>query len=170
MSSSVFSFPSTVNEITARIVATGVVLQAVAFLATGWGWLLIPLVYGFAARVLTGPTASLLGQFAVRVVTPLVPGSHRLVPGPPKRFAQMVGLAFSGTAGLAWLAGVDLVAKIVIVGLVAAAGLEAALGVCFGCIVYNRIWGCADCDDLGSRLLARTVARASSQSTVTPVS
>ena len=33
-------------------------------LATGWYWLLIPLAYGFWARVLTGPKLSPLGWTA----------------------------------------------------------------------------------------------------------
>ena len=63
-------------------------------------WLLVPLVYGFAARVLTGPTLSPLGQLATRVITPRVRVEHRFVPGPPKRFAQGIGLAFTGGAAL----------------------------------------------------------------------
>jgi len=48
----------------------------------------IPLAYGFWARVLTGPTLSPLGQLATRVVAPRLPVEPKLVPGPPKRFAQ----------------------------------------------------------------------------------
>ena len=103
-----FRFPDPANETSARLVALGVVVQAVAFLLIREGWLLVPLVYGFAARVLTGPTASPLGQFSVRVATPFVERRFdvhsRLVPGPPKRFAQAVGLAV--TAGDAFWIGV----------------------------------------------------------------
>jgi hypothetical protein len=128
------------------------------FLVTGSGWLLVPLVYGFAARVLTGPTLSPLGQVAVRVVTPRLPGPHRLVPGPPKRFAQGIGLIFSGGAGVAWLAGAPVVAVALTSLLIVAAGLESGLALCLGCIVHNRIWGCADCADLrGRRAVPATV-------------
>lgn len=143
-----FSFPDPVNETSSRVVATGVVVMGVLFLLTGWGWLLAVLVYGFFARVLTGPSLSPLGQLATRVVTPRLPGPHRSVPGPPKRFAQGVGLTFTVAASVAALAGVLGVAQLLIFGLVVAAGLEAAFAVCLGCIVYNRIWGCADCADL----------------------
>ncbi|MBV9040029.1 MAG: DUF4395 family protein, partial [Acidimicrobiia bacterium] len=57
---SLFEFPNPVNEVSARLVAAGVVVMTAAFLA-GQHWILIPLAYGFVARVLTGPTLSPLG-------------------------------------------------------------------------------------------------------------
>ncbi|MGH9271283.1 MAG: DUF4395 family protein, partial [Ilumatobacteraceae bacterium] len=56
-----------------------------------------PLALGFLARVLAGPTLSPLGQLATRVVAPRL-GRPRLVPGPPKRFAQSIGLALTTAA------------------------------------------------------------------------
>ncbi|MEX2627642.1 MAG: DUF4395 domain-containing protein, partial [Ilumatobacteraceae bacterium] len=136
-----FTFPDPVDETTARVVAAGVVLMAVAFLVVREGWLLVPLLYGFAVRVLAGPTLSPLGQLATRVVSPRLPGTHRSVPGPPKRFAQGVGLAFSAGAAIAWLAGAPGFALGLVVALVAAAFLEAAFALCLGCVVYQRIFG-----------------------------
>jgi hypothetical protein len=149
-----FSFPDPVNETSARVVAAGVVLQAVAFLLTGEGWLLVPLVYGFVARVATGPTLSPLGQFATRVVTPRLSVEHRFVPGPPKRFAQAIGVAFSSVAALAWLAGAPVVTYVAIGLLVFAATLESVFAVCLGCIVYRFFWECEDCNDISERLRA----------------
>lgn len=56
-----FSFPNPVNEKAARTVASVVLITVIVILATGAYWLLIPLAYGFWARVLTGPTLSPLG-------------------------------------------------------------------------------------------------------------
>jgi hypothetical protein len=92
---SFFSFPHPVNETSARVVAGGVVLMSVLFLILGQGWILIPLTYGFWARVLAGPKISPLGRIATQVVTPRLHIEHRLVAGPPKRFAQGVGVVFS---------------------------------------------------------------------------
>jgi len=150
-----FSFPTLVNEISARIVAGGVVAIGVLFLVVESGWVLVPLTYGFAARVLTGPSASPLGQLATRVITPLVPGPHQSVPGPPKRFAQAIGLTFTSAATIAWSIGALGMAKLLIIGLVIAAGLEAGLALCLGCMIFNRIWGCADCGDLQRRAPVR---------------
>ena len=60
--------------------------------------LLIPLAYGFVACVLTGPTLSPLGRLVTQVITPRLPVEPKLVPGPPKRFAQGIGAALSLTA------------------------------------------------------------------------
>lgn len=152
----VFSFPDPVNETSARLVAFGVVVQAVAFLLFRDGWILSVLVLGFAARVLTGPTLSPLGQFATRVATPLVErlmsAASRPVPGPPKRFAQGIGLGFTAGAAVGWLAGVPTVSYVLIGMLIVAASLEAFAAICLGCIAYSAIWGCDDCDDISERL------------------
>jgi hypothetical protein len=155
----VLGFPGQVNETSARLVAGGVVVQAATFLAVRQWWVLVPLVYGFLARVLTGPRLSPLGQLVTRVITPRMPGTHRLVPGPPKRFAQGVGLAFSGFALIAWTLGAPSVAVVLISGLAAAATLEAVFAVCLGCIVFNRLMRlgvlpadvCVECNDLSRR-------------------
>ncbi len=146
------SFPDTVAETSARLVATGVVVQGLLFTLTTSGWLLVPLVYGFAARVMSGPTFSPLGQLVTRGIAPRLAGPHRQVPGPPKRFAQGIGLVFSSTAATLFITGSTGLAQMVILGLVAAASLEAFASICLGCLVYNRIWGCEDCDDIADRL------------------
>jgi len=91
-------FPNPVNEVSARFVATGVVLMAVTTEVFHLNWLLAVLFYGFVARVLTGPKLSPLGQLVTRQITPRAPFREKLVAGPPKRFAQGMGVAFSGTA------------------------------------------------------------------------
>lgn len=154
-----FSFPDPVNETSARLVAGGVVAQAVAFLVWREGWILAPLVYGFAARVLSGPTLSPLGQLATRVVTPTLRGEHRLVPGPPKRFAQGVGLAFSAGATAAWLFGAPGVAYVLLGFLVVAATLESVFAVCLGCIAFSFFWECDDCNDISERLRLATARK-----------
>src|SRR5438445_4262545 len=95
---SLFTFPNPVNEVSARLVAGGVVVMTVLTLGLGWHWLTIPLAYGFVARVLTGPTLSPLGQLVTRVITPRLPVAAKPVPGAPKRFAQAIGVLFSVTA------------------------------------------------------------------------
>ena len=65
-----FSFPNPVNETAARTVAGAVLVTAIVILATAWYWLLVPLAYGFWARVLTGPTLSPLGWTAQNVIAP----------------------------------------------------------------------------------------------------
>ena len=147
-----FQFPDPVNETSARLVAGGVVVQAIVFLVVREWWLLVPLVYGFAARVLAGPTLSPLGQFVTRVVTPRLRVGHRFVPGPPKRFAQGIGLAFTGGAAIAWALGVPAVSYVLLGFLVVAATLESVFAICLGCIAYRFLWECEDCNDISERL------------------
>ena len=160
---SFFSFPDPVNETLARLVAAGLVAQAVLFLLFREGWLLVPLTYGFAARVVTGPTMSPLGRFVTRVASPFIErcGSvtSRRVPGPPKRFAQVIELSFTGGASIAWWLDAPVVTNTVLGGLIVAASLEAVFAVYLGCIAYSAIWGCADCDEI-SELLQQAIVRA----------
>ncbi len=93
-----FSFPNPVNEVSARLVAGGVVLMVVLTIAFDLRWATAVIAYGFVARVLTGPSLSPLGQLVTRVITPRLGLAERPVAGPPKRFAQGMGVAFSVTA------------------------------------------------------------------------
>ena len=155
-----FTFPDPVNETSARLVAAGVVVQAVAFLAIRQWWVLVPLTFGFLARVAAGPRFSPLGRLVTQVITPRLRRQHRFVPGPPKRFAQGMGLTFSASALVAELVGGDTVAVVLIAGLVVAASLEAFAGLCLGCVVFQRLmrWGvipesvCRACSDLDRRI------------------
>lgn len=137
MTGSLFSFPDPVNEVSARLVAGGVVLMGVATIALDQPWFLAVIAYGFIARVLTGPTLSPLGQFVTRVLTPALPFAAKEVPGPPKRFAQGIGVVFSVTAAVLALGfGLTTAAYVVLGGLIFAASLEAFLGLCLGCKAF----------------------------------
>ena len=154
------TFPNPVNETSARLVASGVVVQGLLFLAVREWWVLVPLAYGFLARVLAGPRFSPLGRLVTEVITPRVHRDHRFVPGPPKRFAQGMGLTFSAVALLAHLLGAGWLAIVLIVGLIGAASLEAFAGYCLGCVIFGRLmkWGvipddvCESCSDIRPRL------------------
>jgi hypothetical protein len=130
-------FPDPVDEISARLVAAGVVAMAVVAVAFDQRWLLVPLTYGFWARVLTGPKLSPLGRLVTEVVRPRLSIAPRPVAGPPKRFAQAMGAAFTTTASVLALAGQWGAAQIVLLLLVGAALLESALGLCLGCRIYG---------------------------------
>jgi hypothetical protein len=155
----VFSFPNPVNEKAARVVAGVVALTAIVTLATSAYWLLIPLAYGFWARVLTGPTLSPLGRFATRVAAPRL-GAPRYVPGPPKRFAQGMGAAITTTAAVLALGlGAEPATDVLLLALVAAATLESVFAVCVGCQIFGLLMRaglvpasvCADCTDIWAR-------------------
>ncbi|MEN9286190.1 MAG: DUF4395 domain-containing protein [Actinobacteria bacterium] len=154
-----FPFPHPVNETSARLVAAGVVVMGAAYAVSGAAWLLVPLVYGFLARVTTGPTFSPLALLATKVLTPRIKTEHRMVAGPPKRFAQLVGLMFSSTAAVLWLFDFGVASRIVAAALVAAALLESVFAVCLGCIMFGWLMRlgvipqrvCEECNNLQLR-------------------
>ena len=132
-----FSFPNPVNEVSARLVAAGVVLMSAATLAFDQPWILAVIAYGFFARVLTGPSLSPLGQLVTRIVTPRLHIAERPVPGPPKRFAQGMGFVMSTTAAVLALGFGYRFAAFVVTGLiVTAATLESGFGFCIGCRAF----------------------------------
>jgi hypothetical protein len=134
-----FSFPNPVNDVAARTVAAGVTIMVITAIATQQLWLTIPLAYGFVARVLTGPTMSPLGQIATRVVAPRLAAHAKLVPGPPKRFAQAMGATFTITALILWLSGQATGASIVLGFMTLPAVAEAGFGYCIGCQIFARL-------------------------------
>jgi hypothetical protein len=135
--SRVFSFPNPVNEVSARLVAGGVVVMSACAIAFGQRWLIAVIAYGFVARVLTGPTLSPLGQLVTRVITPRLGVAERPVAGPPKRFAQGMGVAFSVSAAILALGFGEIAAADVLLGmLIAAATLESVFALCLGCRVF----------------------------------
>jgi len=166
-SHSLFSFPNPVNDVAARAVATGVVLMAVLFVTTAWGWVLVPLTYGFVARVASGPRFSPLGRVATQAVAPRLTRFKKLVPGPPKRFAQAIGVVFTVAASILFLAGEPTPSRVVIGLLSVAAFLEAALGLCLGCKVFAVLMRvgvipervCEECNDLSLRIPGLTAGR-----------
>ncbi len=157
---SVLSFPNPVNEYAARTVAAGVVAMAVCTVAFRQPWILIPLTFGFWARVLAGPRFSPLGQLATRVIAPRLPWGPKMVAGPPKRFAQAIGVVFSTTALVLWYGfGLGSAAAVVLGLLALAALLESALGLCIGCKAFGVLMRigvvpeevCESCSDLSLR-------------------
>ena len=156
-----FPFPNPANETSARLVAAGVVLISTAFLLTNSTLILAALTYGFAARVAAGPAFSPLALFVTRVVTPKLNFNHKLVPGPPKRFAQTIGLTFAATALILTLLDYSYAANLVITALIIAATLESVFAICLGCIMFSFLMKlgvipasvCESCNDISLRTL-----------------
>ena len=157
-----FPFPNPANETSARLVAAGVVLMSAFFLLTNSTLILVALTYGFAARVAAGPTFSPLALFVTRVVTPKLNFNHKFVPGPPKRFAQTIGLTFAATALILTLLDYSTAAQLVIAALIMAATLESVFAICLGCIMFSFLMKlglipqsvCESCSDISLRALA----------------
>ena len=156
----VLGFPRVINEKAARTVAGVVAVTGAVALATGWHWLLIPLAYGFWARVLTGPKLSPLALFATKVAAPRL-GPPKEVAGPPKRFAQGMGAAMTTLGVIAFALGWTTATTVLLAMLVVAATLESAFALCLGCQVFAALMRagivpetvCVECADIGRRFV-----------------
>jgi hypothetical protein len=157
---SLFAFPNPVNEYAARVTAGLVVLLALVTAVAGSVWGLLAIAVGFWLRLLFGPRISPLALLSVKVITPRL-GKVKLVPGPPKRFAQGMG-AFVSTASLLLFAAGAVPAAWTVLGiLVVAASLEAFLGFCLGCAIFGLLQRrglipaevCEACNDISLRRL-----------------
>ena len=136
----VFTFPHPVNEYAARTVAGMIAILAILTIVFDLGWMLPVLLYGFIARVLTGPTLSPLGLLATRVLVPVLKMPEKTVAGPPKQFAQAVGLIFTASATVLYFGfGSAFLAYSVLGVLVVFASLEAVVSFCAGCFVFGQL-------------------------------
>ena len=133
------SFPNPVNEKAARVVAAVVAVGGLVVLLTGARWLLIPLAYGFWARMLTGPRLSPLGRLASGVIAPRL-GPPKYVAGPPKRFAQGMGAGITTAAAVLGVGfGLETAADVLTGALVVAATLESVFALCLGCQIFGAL-------------------------------
>jgi hypothetical protein len=156
--SGLFTFPNPVNDKAARSVAAMVVVLTAATLLVRSQWLLFALAAGFVLRVASGPRFSPFGQLATRVIAPRL-GPARLVPGPPKRFAQAIGATLSIGAVVAFLVGAPTLSWILVSLITVAALLESALGFCLGCAIFGLLQAagvipaavCEACNDVRRR-------------------
>ena len=140
-----FSFPELINEVAARLVAIGVLVlsSVVLFLLIDKNnYVLIflsILIYGFLARVSSGPKISPLALFVTKLIVPRLNFKEKLVPGPPKRFAQGIGLIFSLFTAITFVVNLNSISIILISILILFAALEAFIGFCAGCKVFKLL-------------------------------
>lgn len=168
MSDRLLSFPNPVNEVAARVTAGGVVVLGVLLLMTGWQWLAIAMAVGFFLRVLAGPKLSPLALLSVKVIVPRLPLDKKMVAGPPKRFAQTIGLVFTAVASLLFFVapGGDTAGYVMIGFLIIAASLESFVGFCLGCQAFALLMRvgvipaevCESCNDIWAGRERPTVA------------
>ncbi len=151
-----FSFPETVNEYAARMVAGFVVILSVSFLITQQNFILYVLAYGFLARVLAGPSFSPIALLVTKVIIPRMGNPYKECPGLPKRFAQFIGFIFTTASIFLFLQNNFEYANILMSTLTLFAILESVLGFCAGCWFFKQMmkWGwipqsiCEKCNNI----------------------
>ena len=121
-----------------------VALLAVVAIATGWEWLVGVIALQLVVGLTFGRRFCLACYLYFTVIQPRV-GEGRVEDARAPRFANQLGAAFTTLATLAFLvdfAGLGWA----LTGLVAVlATFSAVTGICVGCVIHERIWGCEDC-------------------------
>ncbi|MEJ7635978.1 DUF4395 domain-containing protein [Aeromicrobium sp.] len=90
----------------------------------------------FAVAAVFGLNRSPYSILFATVVRPRIGPPAELEDARPPRFAQVVGLGFTGAALIAFLAGATTVGYIATAFALVAALLNAAVGLCLGCELY----------------------------------
>lgn len=124
-----------VNENKTRVVAFFVLLIVIAYLLTGYLYLIIFLAPDFLLRATSLGKISPLGLLADFVVS-VFNINDKPTDRAPKRFAAATGLVFSVLIIAAALLHLNLLAMVLTVILAFFALLESAAGFCAGCYVY----------------------------------
>lgn len=90
----------------------------------------------FALSALVSLQVSPYSVLFAKVVRPRIGPPAELEDSRPPRFAQVVGLVFTGAALIAFLAGATTVGYVATVFALVAALLNASVGLCLGCEIY----------------------------------
>jgi len=160
-------FPRVVDDVNVRLIASVVLVLAIAALALNQWWIYAVLAIDFTLRTSFGPRASPLAQVVVRFVRPRITAAVRPTPGPPKRFAACIGAALTSIAAVLWVLGVASPVVVMIgVIMIAFPALEAVLGFCVGCKVFGVLMKlgvvpeeiCLECSDISLRGTATSPA------------
>ena len=152
----IFSFPESINEYAARLVAGFVAVFSVLFLYTQEIFILYALGYGFFARIIAGPSLSPLALLVTKIIIPRLGNPYKECPGPPKRFAQLIGFVFTSASIFTFLNENIFYSNVFMGTLTFFALLESLLGFCAGCWFFKQMmnWGwipqsiCEKCNNI----------------------
>ncbi len=121
-----------------------VALLSIAALTTGWEWLVAVIALQLIVGLTFGRRFCLACYLYFTVIQPRL-GEGRIEDARAPKFANRLGAVFTTIAAVAFPAGLDGIGW-ALTGLVAAlATFSAVTGICVGCVIYARIWGCEDC-------------------------
>lgn len=166
--------PTTVDDVTVRLIAGVVLLLGVVVLATGAWWLYALLAVDFAIRAAGYPSRSPLARLAGSVLRPRIAAAPRPTAFAPKRFAAAIGAVLTTAAAALWLAhvlGAGAWAAAVVVGIgvvmLVFPALESILGLCVGCVLFSGLMRlglipeevCVECADISARTRAALAAQ-----------
>jgi hypothetical protein len=152
------TFPRVVDDVTIRLVAGAVLCVSLAAIALRAPWLFGVLAVDFVLRTALGPRWSPLARLA-GLIRPWLRIAPRPTPGPPKRFAALMGAVFTLAIPVFAYSGLSTVAWTLAAIMVLFPSLEAFLGICVGCRVFGVLIRagivpesiCVECADISLR-------------------
>jgi hypothetical protein len=153
-------FPRVADDVTVRLIASVVLVLAMAAFALQQWWIYPVLALDFILRTALGPRASPIARGVQRFVRPRVRAVRRPTAGPPKRFAAGIGAVLTTVAAALWALGLaDPVVMTIGLIMVVFPALEAIVGLCVGCKVFGVLMKlgvvpeeiCLECADISLR-------------------
>ena len=121
-----------------------VALLSLIAIVTGWEWLVAVLAAQLVIGLTFGRRYCLACYLYFAVIQPRI-GEGRIEDARAPRFANVLGAAMTTLAAVAFLVDVAALGW-ALTGIVAAlSSLSALTGICVGCAIYVRVWGCEDC-------------------------
>lgn len=133
-----FTFPDLVNERKVRITAGIVVIVSFLIIITDQFWLAWFLALNYLLTVSAGPRFSPFARLADTFVLNRFHLKKKMIPGPPKRFAQLIGTLLSLTILFCFYYLENLIlAKSVVFLLLFFSTLESFVGFCAGCYIFG---------------------------------
>uniref|UniRef100_A0A7S2TLB4 Hemerythrin-like domain-containing protein n=1 Tax=Lotharella oceanica TaxID=641309 RepID=A0A7S2TLB4_9EUKA len=112
------------------------VLRLLGYAPLTIAWISTMMFAGYVIRFFWGGKYSFLGATGSIVARAIEPET---IAGPPKQFAALCGIMFSGAAAIGYFYGPFYVGPIFHFGLAGAAGMEGFLGFCIGCEMFRLI-------------------------------
>jgi hypothetical protein len=121
-----------------------VAVLAVTAIATGWEWLVAVIGAQLVIGLTFGRRYCLACFFYFALIQPRI-GEGRIEDARAPRFANVLGAVSTTLATAAFVAGLDGLAWAIAAVVAGLSSLSALTGICVGCVIYARIWGCEDC-------------------------
>ena len=121
-----------------------VALLTITAIATGWEWLVALTAAQLVIGLTFGRRFCLACYLYFTVIQPRF-GEGRIEDARAPRFANLLGAAFTTMATAAFLGGLAEAGWALTALVAALSTLSAVTGICVGCVIYARVWGCEDC-------------------------
>jgi hypothetical protein len=119
-------------------------LLTIAAIVTGWEWLVGVVALQLVVGLTFGRRFCLACYLYFAVIQPRI-GEGRIEDARAPRFANQLGAGFTTLATLAFLVGIASAGWALTALVAALSAFSAVTGICVGCVLYARIWGCEDC-------------------------